>query len=119
MLNFLRGMNSNYRLLKMLVSLFFIDATALRLTDFVAELEVKIPADHKGFNSGLGFRLIDDKGKSKGYQCEIDRTKPASVYGPPNWVHVSLWWTFAANRLNTLENTITTPTPCMVNSLRY
>ena len=53
----------------------------LQMGDFVAELEVKIPADHKGFNSGLGFRLIGDKGKPKGYQCEIDRAKPAGVYG--------------------------------------
>ena len=53
----------------------------LQMSDFVAELEVKIPADHAGFNSGLGFRLIGDKGKPKGYQCEIDRAKPAGVYG--------------------------------------
>ena len=53
----------------------------LQMGDFVAELEVKIPADHAGFNSGLGFRLIGDKGKPKGYQCEIDRAKPAGVYG--------------------------------------
>ncbi len=53
----------------------------LQMHDFVAELEVKIPTDYKGFNSGLGFRLIGDKGKPKGYQCEIDRTKPAGVYG--------------------------------------
>ena len=53
----------------------------LQMADFVAELEVKIPADHAGFNSGLGFRLVGDKGKPKGYQCEIDRTKPGGVYG--------------------------------------
>jgi len=53
----------------------------LQMTDFVVETEVKIPLDYKGFNSGLGFRLIGDKGKPKGYQCEIDRGKPAGVYG--------------------------------------
>ena len=53
----------------------------LQMGDFVAELEVKIPADHAGFNSGLGFRLIGDTGKPKGYQCEIDRAKPAGIYG--------------------------------------
>ena len=53
----------------------------LQLSDFVVETEVKIPLDYKGFNSGLGFRLIGDKGKPKGYQCEIDRGKPAGVYG--------------------------------------
>ena len=40
-----------------------------------------IPQENKGFNSGLGFRLIGDEGKPKGYQCEIDRGKPAGVYG--------------------------------------
>ena len=53
----------------------------LQLSDFVAELEVKIPQENAGFNSGLGFRLVGDKGKPKGYQCEIDRTKPGGVYG--------------------------------------
>ena len=53
----------------------------LQLSDFVAELEVKIPQENVGFNSGLGFRLLGDKGKPKGYQCEIDRTKPGGVYG--------------------------------------
>lgn len=53
----------------------------LQLGDFVAELEVKIPQENAGFNSGLGFRLIGDKGKPKGYQCEIDRSKPGGVYG--------------------------------------
>ena len=53
----------------------------LQMGDFVVELEVKIPTDNKGFNSGLGFRLIGDKGKPKGYQCEIDRAKPGGVYG--------------------------------------
>ena len=53
----------------------------LQLSDFIAELEVKIPQENAGFNSGLGFRLVGDKGKPKGYQCEIDRTKPGGVYG--------------------------------------
>jgi hypothetical protein len=53
----------------------------LQMSDFVVETQVKIPLDYKGFNSGLGFRLIGDKGKPKGYQCEIDRGKPAGVYG--------------------------------------
>ena len=53
----------------------------LQLSDFVAELEVKIPQENAGFNSGLGFRLVGDKGKPKGYQCEIDRSKPGGVYG--------------------------------------
>ena len=53
----------------------------LQMANFVAELEVKIPQENSGFNSGLGFRLIGDKGKPKGYQCEIDRTKPGGVYG--------------------------------------
>ena len=53
----------------------------LQLSDFVVEMEVEIPTDHVGFNSGLGFRLIGDTGKPKGYQCEIDRLKPAGVYG--------------------------------------
>ena len=53
----------------------------LQMGDFVVETEVKIPLDYKGFNSGLGFRLIGDTGKPKGYQCEIDRAKPAGVYG--------------------------------------
>ena len=53
----------------------------LQMGDFVVETEVMIPQENKGFNSGLGFRLVGDKGKPKGYQCEIDRGKPAGVYG--------------------------------------
>ena len=53
----------------------------LQLADFEVEAEVKIPTDYKGFNSGLGFRLVGDKGKPKGYQFEIDRDKPGGVYG--------------------------------------
>ena len=53
----------------------------LQMGDFIVELEVKIPQENAGFNSGLGFRLVGDKGKPKGYQCEIDRSKPGGVYG--------------------------------------
>ena len=53
----------------------------LKMKDFEVEAEVKIPLDYTGFNSGLGFRLVGDKGKPKGYQCEIDQSKPGGVYG--------------------------------------
>ena len=53
----------------------------LQMKDFVVEGEVKIPLDYEGFNSGLGFRLVGDQGKPKGYQCEIDQKKPAAIYG--------------------------------------
>jgi len=53
----------------------------LQMGDFIVELEVKIPQENAGFNSGLGFRLVGEKGKPKGYQCEIDRSKPGGVYG--------------------------------------
>ena len=53
----------------------------LKMADFEVEAEVKIPLDYKGFNSGLGFRLVGEKGKPKGYQCEIDQSKPGGVYG--------------------------------------
>jgi len=52
-----------------------------KMKNFEVECEVKIPLDYKGFNSGLGFRLSDGKGKPIGYQCEIDRSKPAGIYG--------------------------------------
>ena len=52
----------------------------LQLTDFEAELEVLLPPE-PGFNSGLAFRCQGAKGKPKGYQLEIDRAKPAGVYG--------------------------------------
>jgi len=57
-------------------------------TDFEVELEVKLPPQSESkndhFNSGLGFRLIGEKGKPKGYQCEIERNeggKNGGVYG--------------------------------------
>ena len=53
----------------------------LQMKDFMVEGEVKIPLDYEGFNSGLGFRLVGDQGKPKGYQCEIDQKKPAAIYG--------------------------------------
>jgi hypothetical protein len=53
----------------------------LKMADFEVETEVKIPTDYAGFNSGLGFRLVGETGKPKGYQCEIDRGKPGGVYG--------------------------------------
>ena len=53
----------------------------LEMQDFEVECEVKIPLDYEKFNSGLGFRLTGDRGKPKGYQCEIDRERPAAVYG--------------------------------------
>ena len=65
-------------------------------TDFVAQLEVKLPPQSEGkgdhFNSGLGFRLIGEKGKPKGYQCEIERAaagKNGGVYGIGfgGWLH--------------------------------
>lgn len=53
----------------------------LKLKNFEVKCEVKIPLDFEGFNSGLGFRLIEGHGKPKGYQCEIDRIRPGGVYG--------------------------------------
>jgi hypothetical protein len=53
----------------------------LKMADFEVEAEVKIPLANKGFNSGLGFRLVGKTGKPKGYQCEIDRGKPGGVFG--------------------------------------
>lgn len=52
----------------------------LQMSDFEAELEVMLPAE-AGFNSGLAFRCRGKKGKPKGYQVEIDQSKPAGVYG--------------------------------------
>lgn len=52
-----------------------------KMRNFEVECEVIIPQDYQGFNSGLGFRLSVSGGKPKGYQCEIDRLKPAGIYG--------------------------------------
>ena len=54
--------------------------TDVEMADFEVELEVLLPAE-AGFNSGLAFRCVGAKGKPKGDQCEIDRDKPAGVYG--------------------------------------
>ncbi|MEC8013526.1 MAG: DUF1080 domain-containing protein [Verrucomicrobiota bacterium] len=53
----------------------------LKVRNFEVKCEVKIPLDYEGFNSGLGFRLIEGNGKPKGYQCEIDRARPGGIYG--------------------------------------
>jgi hypothetical protein len=57
----------------------------LKLADFIAELEVKLPKREKpNFNSGLAFRCIGETGKPKGYQAEVDGKKPGTsggVYG--------------------------------------
>lgn len=49
-------------------------------TNFVLEAEVKIP-EGKGVNGGIAFRCIHPKGKPKGYQCEVDSSKPGAIYG--------------------------------------
>ena len=38
-----------------------------KMKNFEVECEVKIPLDYKGFNSGLGFRLSNGKGKPIGF----------------------------------------------------
>jgi hypothetical protein len=55
----------------------------LKLSDFVFEAEVPMPddAETSGFNSGLAFRCIGEKGKPKGYQCEIDGPYPGETGG--------------------------------------
>ena len=55
--------------------------TDVTMTNFEVEADVKLPDNAKGFNSGLGFRLMGDKGKPKGYQCEIDLDLTGGVYG--------------------------------------
>ena len=41
----------------------------LKLANFILEAEAMMP--DTPINSGIGFRLTGDKGKPKGYQCEI------------------------------------------------
>ena len=41
----------------------------LELGDFILEAEAQMP--DTPINSGIGFRLTGEKGKPKGYQCEI------------------------------------------------
>ncbi len=60
--------------------------TDVKLDNFEAELEVMLPEDARevNFNSGLAFRCTGEKGKPKGYQCEIDGANPGKsggVYG--------------------------------------
>mgnify|MGYP003794081121 CR=1 FL=1 len=52
----------------------------LKLADFVAELEVKLPG-RENFNSGLAFRCLGEQGKPKGYQVEIDARKASQSGG--------------------------------------
>ena len=54
--------------------------TEIEMSDFIAELEVLMPPE-AGFNSGFAFRCKGAKGKPKGYQVEIDRDKPAGIFG--------------------------------------
>jgi len=58
----------------------------LKMSNFVAEIEVLTPDDAmtSGFNSGFAFRCINKTGKPKGYQVEIDGKVPGmtgGVYG--------------------------------------
>lgn len=57
--------------------------TDMVMRDFEAELEVLLPEDARevNFNSGFAYRCTGNRGKPKGYQCEIDLQKPAGVYG--------------------------------------
>lgn len=57
--------------------------TDLEMGDFEAELEVLLPEDARqvNFNSGFAYRCAGEKGKPKGYQCEIDLQKPGGIYG--------------------------------------
>lgn len=56
--------------------------TDLKLKNFILEAEAKIPDDATGgFNSGLGFRCVGEKGKPRGYQCEIDGGNPGKTGG--------------------------------------
>ena len=58
-------------------------ANDVAMRDFEAELEVLLPEDARevNFNSGFAYRCSGDTGKPKGYQCEIDLQRPASIYG--------------------------------------
>ena len=46
----------------------------LKMADFEVQTEVKIPLDYKGFNSGLGFRLMLLTGTT--YPVESDAASP-------------------------------------------
>ena len=62
--------------------------TDIEMADFEVEIEVLMP-EYQGFNSGLAFRCVGKKGRPKGYQCEIDRKKPAGIFGIGNggWLY--------------------------------
>lgn len=50
--------------------------------NFELTVEAKMPQDD-AYNSGIGFRCSNgkgEKGKPKGYQCEIDRAKSGMIY---------------------------------------
>lgn len=46
--------------------------------DFELKVEAKMPKD--GYNSGIGFRCVGEKGKPKGYQCEVANEKSGMIY---------------------------------------
>ena len=54
-----------------------------KMADFEAEVEVLTPGDAttSGFNSGFAFRCINETGKPKGYQVEIDGKVPGMTGG--------------------------------------
>ena len=54
--------------------------TDRKLTDFVLEVEVKV-AEGDHVNSGIAFRCQGEKGKPRGYQCEIDASTRAWTGG--------------------------------------
>ena len=57
-------------------------ASDLQMANFIVEAEVKLPKGAEpSFNSGLAFRCIGEKGKPKGYQCEIDARRPTQTGG--------------------------------------
>ena len=60
--------------------------TEVKMDNFIVEAEVMLPEDalEVKFNSGLAFRCTGEKGKPKGYQCEIDGAVPGKsggIYG--------------------------------------
>ncbi|NNE91166.1 MAG: sulfatase-like hydrolase/transferase, partial [Verrucomicrobiales bacterium] len=57
--------------------------TDVKMANFEVEAEVMLPEDalEVKFNSGLAFRCSGEKGKPKGYQCEIDGAIPGKSGG--------------------------------------
>ena len=56
--------------------------TKVETSDFVLEVEARIPPDADGgFNSGIAFRCTGATGKPTRYQCEIDGWKPGNTGG--------------------------------------